>query len=75
MRVIAGEQAGTRGSAGRCRYMTACKGNALAYEAVQIWRVDVFVTEGANRVETLLICDNEDNIGTGHCRIPLNCCE
>ena len=43
-------------------------------EAVDIRRVNSFVTEAADRVETLIVCENHENVWFTHTLVPTCSC-
>ena len=73
MRVIPLKQAGPRRCTGSRGHMAVGKRNAFANQTVEVGRVDVVVAKAANRVETLLVGDDEDNVRPflGHEPAPL----
>ena len=48
--------------------MAVGEGHTLTDEAIKVWRVHVGIAERANRVEPLLVGDDEDDVGplAGH---------
>ena len=61
---VSGEQACSGGTAGRCRYVALLEGDSLFDETIGMRRVEVRVAKGRDRVVSLLVRYNEDDVGT-----------
>ena len=67
MRVIAFKEACPGRRTRRGRHMTLFEMDAFSDQSVQVWRVHVVVTQRRNRVITLLVGDDKDNVRlSGH---------
>ena len=51
-----------------------CEGGPACDEPIDIWRVNSFVAKAANRVETLVVRENQKNIWFTHALVPACCC-
>ena len=65
MRVLTGEEARAARRARCRRYVAIGESHPFAHEPVQVGRVHVAIAQFANRVEALLIGDDEDDVRPG----------
>jgi hypothetical protein len=56
--------------------MAVGKRGAFAHKAIQVRRFHVIETQFPDRIETLLVCDDEDDVGSGfshECELASGC--
>ena len=63
MRVLAGEKAGPRRRTQRCRHKSIPKDGTLPADAINVRRLDVWMSGNAQFIPAQIIYENEDNVG------------
>ncbi len=62
-RVLSGQEAGTAGRADRALRVGTGEGDTLGDEPIQVGCADVLVAQGVNRVVSLLVCADPQDVG------------
>ena len=68
VRIVASEKTRSRRSTRRRADVAVCERHTFVRQTVNVRRIDVVVAMGADRVKSLLVCDDEDDVGAliGH---------